>query len=76
MLGVAPTAQGRGAGEALVLACVTRAREAGQRRIVISTSPRMRAAHALYERLGFRRAPERDWEPVPGTRLWAYLLDL
>jgi hypothetical protein len=28
----------------------------------------------VYERLGFRRTPERDWEPVPGTRLMVYAL--
>jgi ribosomal protein S18 acetylase RimI-like enzyme len=76
MLGVAPEAQGRGIGEALVQACIARARQAGRTGIVISTSPVMHAAHRLYERLGFRRAPDRDWEPVPGIRLWAYSLDL
>jgi hypothetical protein len=34
----------------------------------------MRAAHRAYERLGFRRAPERDWSPVPGIDLYAFAL--
>jgi hypothetical protein len=36
----------------------------------------MTTAHRLYERLGFRRAPDRDFEPVPGILLWAYVLPL
>ena len=76
MLGVDPAAQGRGAGEALVLACIARARAAGKRALAISTAPEMHAAHRLYERLGFRRAPERDWDPVPEVHLLAYTLIL
>jgi ribosomal protein S18 acetylase RimI-like enzyme len=76
MLGVAPDAQGRGAGAALVRACIERARADGRRGIVISTSPVMHAAHRLYEHLGFRRAPERDWVPVPDVELRAYVLTL
>ncbi|MDT0195687.1 MULTISPECIES: hypothetical protein [unclassified Arthrobacter] len=37
----------------------------------------MERAHALYESLGFRRAPERDWY-VPGedVLLWVFTLQL
>ncbi len=76
MLGVSPEARGRGVGEALVRACIARAKAAGRSGIAISTVPTMTAAHRLYERLGFRRAPDRDHEPVPGVRLWAYVLSL
>ena len=76
MLGVAPEAQGRGVGAALVRACIAWARADGRHGIVISTTPVMHAAHRLYEHLGFRRAPERDWVPVPGVELWAYVLAL
>jgi ribosomal protein S18 acetylase RimI-like enzyme len=76
MLGVHSAAQGRGVGRALVEACIGRARAAGRRGLAISTAPNMTAAHRLYERLGFRRAPDRDFEPVPGIRLWAYVLTL
>ncbi|KPI02698.1 GCN5-related N-acetyltransferase [Actinobacteria bacterium OK074] len=66
MLAVAQTARGQGAGEALVRACVDRARAAdGCTGIVLSTQAMMRAAHRIYERLGFVRAPERDWKPLP-----------
>lgn len=76
MLGVAPEAQGRGVGRALAEACIDRARVDGRTGVAISTRPVMRTAHRLYERLGFRRAPERDFEPVPGIELWAYVLAL
>jgi GNAT superfamily N-acetyltransferase len=76
MLGVAPEAQGRGAGRALVEACIAHAREERRSGLAISTSPVMRTAHRLYERLGFRRAPDRDFEPVEGVHLWTYVLQL
>ena len=44
--------------------------------MVLSTDPRMTAAHRLYERLGFTRLPERDWSPMPGVDLLVYARDL
>jgi ribosomal protein S18 acetylase RimI-like enzyme len=76
MLGVSPRAQRRGVARALVAACVERARAAGRHGLAISTGPDMAPAHRLYEGLGFRRAPERDFEPAPGIRLVAFVLPL
>lgn len=76
MLAVHPQARGHGAGRALVLACMDRARTGGVRRIVISTETGMRAAQRLYYGLGFRREPERDWSPHPGIDLLCYVVDL
>lgn len=76
MLVVDRAARGAGVGELLVRTCLDRARAAGRRRIVISTDPRMTAAHRLYERLGFTRLPERDWSPMEGIDLLVYALDL
>ena len=76
MLAVEPAAQGQGIGEALMRCCVHRARELGLSGLALSTQPSMRAAHRVYERLGFVRAPERDWQPMPGIELLAYRLDL
>ncbi|HEY9374078.1 GNAT family N-acetyltransferase [Streptomyces sp.] len=65
-LAVAHEARGRGVGEALVRACVERARAApGCVRIMLSTQAGMATAHRIYERLGFVRTPERDWKPIP-----------
>ncbi|MEV5337748.1 GNAT family N-acetyltransferase [Streptomyces sp. NPDC052676] len=66
MLAVAREARRRGAGEALVRACVDRARAIpGCVRVVLSSQPTMHSAHRVYERLGFVRTPERDWNPLP-----------
>lgn len=75
MLAVSPLARGRGVGEALVRACVARARTLDCDRMVLSTLPTMDAAHRLYTKLGFARAPERDWG-VENVRLIAYTLNL
>jgi GNAT superfamily N-acetyltransferase len=76
MLSVDRSARGQGIGELLVRACLDRARATGKRRMVLSTDVRMVGAHRLYERLGFTRLPERDWTPVPGVDLLAYVLEL
>ncbi|GGX56372.1 N-acetyltransferase [Streptomyces minutiscleroticus] len=80
MPAVAARARGRGAGEALVRACVDRARATpGCVRLVLSTQRTMRAAHRIYARLGFVRTPERDWNPLPDLddiRLLTYALTL
>ncbi|MGY1638970.1 GNAT family N-acetyltransferase [Geodermatophilus sp. SYSU D00742] len=76
MLVVDPAVQGQGVGTLLVTACLQRARAAGKRRMVLSTDPRMTAAHRLYARLGFTRVPARDWSPAPGVDLMVYALDL
>ncbi|HEV2890667.1 MAG TPA: GNAT family N-acetyltransferase [Frankiaceae bacterium] len=76
MLAVDPEAQRRGAGEALVRACVDDARRRGRSAVVLSSDASMTAAHRMYERLGFAREPERDWAPMPDVDLRAYRLDL
>ncbi|MCC5478940.1 GNAT family N-acetyltransferase [Streptomyces sp. NPDC059680] len=66
MLAVSGAARGQGAGEALVRACIDRARAVqGCTAVVLSTQRTMHAAHRIYERLGFVRVPERDWNPIP-----------
>ncbi|MYW67438.1 GNAT family N-acetyltransferase [Streptomyces sp. SID8379] len=76
MLAVAAEARGQGAGAALVRTVVDRARADGRDAVVLSTQPLATASHRLYERLGFRRAPERDWTPVPEVNLRGYELRL
>lgn len=76
MLAVDPAVQGRGVGWGLVAACVARARADRAERLVLHTTPWMTSAHRLYERAGFRRAPMRDWTPVPEIPLRAYVLPL
>ncbi len=75
MLAVDPVAQGRGIGRLLVEASVGRAISEGKARLVLLTTSRMTAAQRLYERLGFRRAPELDWR-VDEVQLLGFALDL
>ncbi|MFH9351791.1 GNAT family N-acetyltransferase [Kitasatospora sp. NPDC017646] len=74
MLATAAASRGRGVGEALVRASVTRSRELGLAGMAFSTRPEMTTAHRVYERVGFRRTPERDWAPFPGMDLMVYTM--
>lgn len=76
MLSVAPSAKRRGIGRALSEACIERARAEGKRGIVLHADEIMKAARALYEELGFRRDPDRDFAPDDETWLVCYVLDL
>jgi ribosomal protein S18 acetylase RimI-like enzyme len=76
MLAVSKEARGRGVGEALTRAVVDRAAELGLTGVVLSSSTQMTTAHRIYERLGFRRTPDKDWQPSPDTSLVTYRLDL
>jgi len=74
-LGVDPSAQGSGAGRALVEACVDLARADGMRRVRIHTLEAMVTARAMYERMGFVRDVDNDewWDGVHGL---GYVLEL
>ncbi|WP_286900034.1 GNAT family N-acetyltransferase [Thermocrispum sp.] len=76
MLATDRAARGRGVGTALLEAAIARARAANARRIVLSTLPTMTAAHRMYARRGFVRAPHRDWEPAPDYPLLVFELEL
>ena len=76
MLAVDPAHQGGGVGRAVVREIVEHAGDLpGIEAISITSATFMERAHALYESLGFRRAPERDWY-VPGedVLLWVFTL--
>jgi ribosomal protein S18 acetylase RimI-like enzyme len=66
----------RGIGRALSLACVERARAGGRSAVVLHADEVMAASQRLYESLGFRRDPARDYIPEDGTRLLSYVLEL
>ena len=72
MLAVDPAAQGRGVGTTLLRRVLDDSRRRGKQGVVCSSQPEMRAAHRIYQRLGFLRVPERDWSPVPGVELLAF----
>lgn len=76
MLSVAPEARRQGVARGLVEWCLERARKDGMTEIVLCSLVVMTAAHTLYGSFGFQRAPELDWEPVPGVLLWGFRLPL
>jgi GNAT superfamily N-acetyltransferase len=75
MLAVAGDVRRRGIADALMEAVETLARHRGLAGVILSTAPMMEGAHRLYERRGYVRRPERDWN-VGDLRLLAYQLDL
>lgn len=76
MLAVAPTAQRQGVGLALVELALDRFRADGVRTVVLSSLDMMAGAHRIYDRLGFSRAPDQDWSPMPDVSLLAFRLEL
>jgi ribosomal protein S18 acetylase RimI-like enzyme len=76
MLAVAPEHRRRGVAAALVGVCVERSRELGYDAVVLSSLAVQQPAHRLYESLGFRRVPDRDWSPHDGVDLQAFRLAL
>lgn len=85
-LAVDPKLRGQGLGLQLTTFCVARARQLRVRYVALHTAPAMREARSVYERLGFVRTPEHDFDPAahyvgagdPEQPPWglAYLLEL
>lgn len=61
LLAVDTAFRGQGAGKALTLFCIDRARASGKARLVLHTTKAMQTAWAMYENLGFVRFPEIDF---------------
>lgn len=64
MLAVIPEARGKGVAFALVSECIKRSKTQGHRSIGLHTGEFMENAIRLYERLGFQRLPQYDFEPA------------
>ncbi len=58
MLGVDPAARARGVARALMAEAEGRARAGGKTFMTLNTTQRMKAAQAMYERLGYERAED------------------
>jgi ribosomal protein S18 acetylase RimI-like enzyme len=76
LLSVPPEARGRGVARALMDECLRRARRSGATAIGLHTSKSMRAAMAMYARMGFVRVPEFDHQPPGSELVEAYRLPL
>lgn len=64
MLAVTPQARGKGVAAALIFECISRAKRHGFQSIGLHTADFMKSAMRLYERLGFERLPQFDFEPA------------
>ena len=76
LLAVVPGARGQGIGAALVQECLRRARQSGATALTLHTTDMMQAAMRMYEQMGFRRAPELDFHPVPQVTIKGYRFNL
>ena len=76
LLAVPPEHRGGGVGRALLQDCIDRARRAGKRRLVMTTTQEMAVLRDLTERMGFQREKDLDHEPAPGVRYEGYALNL
>lgn len=74
LLAVAPEARGSGVGRLLTEVCIERGREAGAPAVGLHTTAPMAVARAMYERMGFERAPRYDFRPGPAVLVEAYRL--
>lgn len=77
MLAVSPQQRGKGIATALVSECVRRAQAKGFQSIGLHTGEFMKPAMKLYEKMGFERTPEHDFQPADdGITVKAYRLKL
>jgi len=76
LLAVAPAARGQGIGAALVRECLRRARQSGATALALHTTDLMQVAMQMYERMGFIRAPDLDFHPVPQVTIKGYRFNL
>ena len=75
MLAVHPDARGRRIGEHLMRAAIERGLGWGAHAVVLSTMPEMRSAQRVYDRMGLKRTPERDWPGESGRVFLTYVAD-
>jgi GNAT superfamily N-acetyltransferase len=76
LLGVHPDARGRGIGRILTDECVRRARDLRAPVLALHTTLLMDIARDMYVKMGWKRAAEYDFFPMPDFTVEAYTLDL
>ncbi|MCL6599127.1 MAG: GNAT family N-acetyltransferase [Alicyclobacillus macrosporangiidus] len=77
MLAVTPKARKKGVATALIKECIRRAKQTGAQYIGLHTADFMKSAVRLYERMGFKRVPQLDFEPAnDGIVVKAYRLPI
>jgi ribosomal protein S18 acetylase RimI-like enzyme len=77
MLAVSSQHRGKGIASALVSECIQRSEVKGFRSIGLHTGEFMKPAMKLYDKMGFKRIPEYDFQPADdGITVKAYRLQL
>lgn len=77
MLAVSPNVRSKGIAEELVNECIKRAKQKEYKYIGLHTADFMTSAMRLYERIGFERQPQFDFEPAnDGIIVKAYRLTI
>ncbi|WP_123043806.1 GNAT family N-acetyltransferase [Cohnella candidum] len=77
MLAVSPEYRGKGVASALLKECMARAKSSGCKAIGLHTGEFMTNAIKLYEKLGFKRLPQYDFQPAgDGITVKAFRLSL
>ena len=76
LLAVHPDARGMGIGRALMDECLRRSRLLSATALGLHTTELMGIARGMYERMGFVRVPEYDFQAGPEVLVLGYRLDL
>lgn len=74
MVGVHPHADGKGIAQNLTRLCIDKAKETGEKMIMLHSAEIMYAARHIYEKLGFKKV--RLLDVHYGLPYWLYQLDL
>ena len=61
LLAVKPEARGLGVGKALMDTCIQRAMQIGRSQVILHTTKAMQIAWRMYEKMGFLRSPDLDF---------------
>jgi ribosomal protein S18 acetylase RimI-like enzyme len=62
LLAVKPQCRGMGIGKALTQHCIRRAMDLGKSKVILHTTKAMETAWKMYEKMGFERFPELDFQ--------------
>ncbi len=76
LLAVPPEMRNIGIAGRLIDSCEEHARLSGFRTITLHTTALMETARKMYERRGYTKYPEIDFEPVPGFVVWGFWKNL
>jgi GNAT superfamily N-acetyltransferase len=76
LLSVLPQHRNKGLAARLIEVCEKRARDSQEEAITLHTTRLMQVAKAMYEKRGYARFPQIDFEPKEGFVVWGYIKQL